>query len=207
MTTFLPAELQEGRPDHAHPKRGRWLVGGHHVRRQDGMVSRQLRARGGQRQESSRGDDAKVDRIPAAGAAGPIAERRGLCIGAPETGERLCGADAQIRNVSETVPSISEKKREKNRRTILLLSLKESEFRQLFGNLDELTEVHSSMNSDVASAIRGVPNPREQRVGRALLQHGAAVRSAHQTYWANHPKAVCVLERHRDRLNAFMESK
>ncbi len=46
---------------------------------------------------------------------------------------------------------------------------------------------------------------REQRIGRVFLLHGAAVRSAHQTYWSNHPKAVCILELHREKLDKFME--
>ena len=36
------------------------------------------------------------------------------------------------------------------------------------------------------------------------MRHGSALRSAHQTYWSNHPRAVGVLERHRDRLDKFM---
>ena len=30
------------------------------------------------------------------------------------------------------------------------------------------------------------------RVGRILLSQGAMIKSAHTTYWGNHPKAVCI---------------
>lgn len=71
------------------------------------------------------------------------------------------------------------------------------------GNVDELIEVHSSMNTDIEDACRG--HPREQKLGKIFLRHGLAIREAHQTYWANHPKAVGVLDRCRDRLDKFME--
>ena len=46
-----------------------------------------------------------------------------------------------------------------------------------------------------------------QRVGKVLLNNGALVKAAHLTYWANHPKAVCVFEKYRDSLDAFMEGE
>ena len=50
-------------------------------------------------------------------------------------------------------------------------------------------------------------NPRDQRIGRVLLNHGSNIKAAHLNYWANHPKAVCVLEKFRDELDRFMESE
>ena len=32
---------------------------------------------------------------------------------------------------------------------------------------------------------------------QVFLSHGAALRQAHLSYWGNHPRAVCVLEKHR----------
>jgi hypothetical protein len=40
-----------------------------------------------------------------------------------------------------------------------------------------------------------------------LLNHGSNIKAAHLNYWANHPKAVCVLEKFRDELDRFMESE
>lgn len=87
--------------------------------------------------------------------------------------------------------------------------LRESEFRQLVGNLDELVEVHCSMNLELEEecSAKDQQQQQQQRVGRVFLRHGAAVRGAHQTYWGNHPRAVLVLERHRERLDSFMESQ
>ena len=39
-----------------------------------------------------------------------------------------------------------------------------------------------------------------------FLQHGAGVRAAHLEYWANHPRAVTILERHRDKLNTRLDN-
>ncbi len=61
-------------------------------------------------------------------------------------------------------------------------------------------------NPQDASGLSG-GNPRDQRIGRVMLNHGSNIKSAHFTYWANHPKAVCILENYRDELDAFMESK
>ena len=61
------------------------------------------------------------------------------------------------------------------------------------------------MNIALAEATAaGIP-PREQRVGRAFLAHGAAVRAAHLAYWAGHPRAVAAIERNRDRIDKFIE--
>ena len=94
-------------------------------------------------------------------------------------------------------------------------SVSESEYRQLAGNLDEIIEVHNRLqisleeNDNTASSTSTRPHtPQNQsRIGRILLSHGAAVKSAHTTYWANHPKAVCIFEKYRDGLDKFMEGK
>ncbi len=81
--------------------------------------------------------------------------------------------------------------------------MNEIDFRYLVGNLDELVEIHRNLALALEDSARVAP--REQRLGRTLLSHGAAIRAAHQTYWANHPKAVATLEKNRDRLDKFME--
>ena len=63
-----------------------------------------------------------------------------------------------------------------------------------------------NFNPQDASGLTG-GNPRDQRIGRVMLNHGSNIKAAHLTYWANHPKAVCILENYRDELDAFMESK
>ena len=87
--------------------------------------------------------------------------------------------------------------------------ISESEYRQLAGNLDEIVEVHNrlqvSLEEAAGSSTPHQPQHNQLRVGRILLSHGALIKSAHSTYWANHPKAVCIFEKYRDALNTFME--
>jgi len=82
--------------------------------------------------------------------------------------------------------------------------LTEGEYLQLVGNLEELIEAHQRLNSSLEDVRRG--QPRQQRLGQVFLSHGAALRQAHLSYWGNHPRAVCVLEKHRDRLNSWLDS-
>ena len=82
-------------------------------------------------------------------------------------------------------------------------SLSDSEYGHLVGNLSELIETHAQMNQAIAETLN--ESPRDQRVGKVLLLHGANIKSAHLKYWANHPRAVCVLEKHRDKLDKIME--
>ena len=32
------------------------------------------------------------------------------------------------------------------------------------------------------------------------------MRAAHLTYWGNHPRAVCILEKHREKLNSWVDN-
>ena len=83
-------------------------------------------------------------------------------------------------------------------------SLAESEYQQLVGNLEDLIESHHRLNSALDDVRRC--SPRQQRLGQVFLSHGAGVRAAHLSYWANHPRAVCVLEKHRDKLNTWLDN-
>lgn len=82
--------------------------------------------------------------------------------------------------------------------------LQESEYNQLVGNIEELIEAHQRLNSSLEDIRRG--QPRQQRVGQIFLQHGNNIRAAHLSYWANHPRAVCILEKHRDKLNTWLDA-
>ena len=82
--------------------------------------------------------------------------------------------------------------------------LSDPEYNQLIGNIEELIEAHHRLNSSLEDVRRS--QPRHQRLGQVFLQHGAAVRGAHLTYWANHPRAVCILEKYRDKLNNWLDS-
>lgn len=86
--------------------------------------------------------------------------------------------------------------------------LSENDFDQLVGNLEELIGTHRRMNRAIEEEMtsNNLP-PRDQRLGRIFLAHGANIKKAHLAYWSNHPKAVAVLEKHRDRLESFMEGR
>jgi len=82
--------------------------------------------------------------------------------------------------------------------------LTDGEYIQLIGNIEELIETHHRLNSSLEDVRRC--QPRQQRLGQVFLQHGTSVRTAHLTYWANHPRAVCILERHREKLNSWLDN-
>jgi len=82
--------------------------------------------------------------------------------------------------------------------------LSDSEYKQLIGNIEDLIEAHHRLNSALEDVRRS--QPRQQRLGHVFLQHGSAVREAHLVYWANHPRAVCILEKHRDKLNSWLDN-
>jgi len=82
--------------------------------------------------------------------------------------------------------------------------LDESEYAQLVGNLEDLIEAHQRLNSSLEDVRRC--QPRNQRLGQVFLQHGTTIRTAHLAYWGNHPCAVCILEKHRDKLNTWLDN-
>eukprot|EP00096_Caligus_rogercresseyi_P005875 TRINITY_DN2191_c0_g4_i1.p1 TRINITY_DN2191_c0_g4~~TRINITY_DN2191_c0_g4_i1.p1 ORF type:complete len:638 (-),score=173.45 TRINITY_DN2191_c0_g4_i1:265-2121(-) len=83
--------------------------------------------------------------------------------------------------------------------------LNEVEYKQLIGNLEDLLDIHRSLYDEIE--LVSTLNPREQRIGKIFLDHGAEIKDAHRSYWANHPRAVTILEKHKEALDAFMESK
>jgi len=82
--------------------------------------------------------------------------------------------------------------------------LDESEYQQLVGNIEDLIEAHQRLNSSLEDVRRC--QPRQQRLGQVFLQHGSNIRTAHLAYWSNHPRAVCIIEKHRDKLNTWIDS-
>jgi len=82
--------------------------------------------------------------------------------------------------------------------------LQESEYLQLVGNIEELIEAHHRLNSSLEDVRRS--SPRQQRLGQVFLAHGGGIRTTHLLYWANHPKAVCILEKHREKLNTWLDN-
>eukprot|EP00088_Acartia_fossae_P068401 TRINITY_DN8673_c1_g1_i5.p1 TRINITY_DN8673_c1_g1~~TRINITY_DN8673_c1_g1_i5.p1 ORF type:complete len:613 (-),score=149.34 TRINITY_DN8673_c1_g1_i5:499-2337(-) len=82
--------------------------------------------------------------------------------------------------------------------------LDESEYQQLVGNIEDLIEAHQRLNSSLEDVRRS--QPKTQRLGQVFLQHGANIRAAHLAYWSNHPRAVCIIEKHREKLNTWIDN-
>ncbi|KAK8720944.1 hypothetical protein OTU49_013011, partial [Cherax quadricarinatus] len=81
--------------------------------------------------------------------------------------------------------------------------LSEAEYKQLVGNLEEVTLTHSHL---VSSLEEQSERPsRDQRIGGAFLTMAPQLQNAHKVYCSNHPRAVCMLEKYKDELNSFME--
>ena len=81
------------------------------------------------------------------------------------------------------------------------------EYKHLVGNIDALIEVHKTLVFNLEEEAPNKKTPREQKIGKVLLANGAAIKNVHMTYWSNHPKAVSILEKHREALDAFMENQ
>ncbi|VEN48191.1 unnamed protein product, partial [Callosobruchus maculatus] len=79
------------------------------------------------------------------------------------------------------------------------------EYKQLTGNITDVLETHQQLLNLVEdeSAKPG----SEQRVGKIFLSWAAKMKNVHQTYCSSHPRAVCILEKHRDELTKYMEAK
>ena len=81
------------------------------------------------------------------------------------------------------------------------------EYKHLVGNIDALIEVHKTLVFNLEEEAPSKKTPREQKIGKVLLANGAAIKNVHMIYWSNHPKAVSILEKHREALDAFMENQ
>lgn len=48
---------------------------------------------------------------------------------------------------------------------------------------------------------------RDQRIGQLFLENAFKLEKVHKTYCSNHPKAVQIMDKHKDALQDYMESK
>ncbi|XP_043244855.1 rho guanine nucleotide exchange factor 7-like isoform X2 [Amphibalanus amphitrite] len=83
--------------------------------------------------------------------------------------------------------------------------LSAAEYRQLTGNLDEVLGEHGRLLAELE--LQAAVQQRPQRAGHVFLSRAADLKRVHTQYCAGHPRAVCVLDKHKDALNAFMESQ
>ncbi|XP_076657818.1 rho-type guanine nucleotide exchange factor isoform X1 [Halictus rubicundus] len=80
--------------------------------------------------------------------------------------------------------------------------LTKEEYKQLLSNVHEILEAHQRLLTSLEAAIA---QGSSSRVGNLFLTLAPKLKSIHATYCANHPRAVCILDRYRDELNEFME--
>ncbi|XP_071518166.1 rho guanine nucleotide exchange factor 7 isoform X1 [Panulirus ornatus] len=81
--------------------------------------------------------------------------------------------------------------------------LTEPEYKQLTGNLDEVTLIHSRLQASLEE--QSERPSRDQRIGGVFLTMAPQLQNVHKVYCTNHPRAVCMLEKYKDELNSFME--
>ncbi|KAK4324924.1 hypothetical protein Pmani_004461 [Petrolisthes manimaculis] len=83
--------------------------------------------------------------------------------------------------------------------------LTEGDYKQLVGNIEDVIAAHNKLLS--AEVEQEQRSPREQRIGGAFLTLAPHLQGAHHIYCSNHPRAVCILEKYKDELSNFMESR
>ncbi|KZC12936.1 Rho guanine nucleotide exchange factor 7, partial [Dufourea novaeangliae] len=76
------------------------------------------------------------------------------------------------------------------------------EYKQLLGNVHEVLESHQRLLTSLEAAMT---QGSSLRLGNLFLTLAPRLKSIHTAYCANHPRAVCILDRYRDELNEFME--
>ncbi|KAJ8917559.1 hypothetical protein NQ315_005608 [Exocentrus adspersus] len=86
-----------------------------------------------------------------------------------------------------------------------IFRLTQDEYKQLTGNITDVLETHQQLLSLIEAEANKPGN--EQRVGKLFLTWAPKIKGVHQRYCSLHPKAVCILDKYRDELTKYMESK
>lgn len=79
-----------------------------------------------------------------------------------------------------------------------------SDYNCLVGNLEEVVDCHQKLLTMLEESSE-LP-AKQQRLGGLFIQLAPQLKSLHLVYCANHPKAVTILEKFRDKLGSHMES-
>lgn len=83
--------------------------------------------------------------------------------------------------------------------------LTQDEFKQLTGNIHEVLDTHQQLLKLIEQEYAKPGN--EQRVGKLFLTWAPKIKVIHQTYCSLHPRAVVILDKYKDELTKFMESR
>lgn len=76
-------------------------------------------------------------------------------------------------------------------------SVNPDEYAQLLGNFIEVVETHEELLTAMESS--------NDRIGRLFLTKAATMKCIHQAYCAAHPRAIVILDKHSEQLEAYME--
>jgi Rho guanine nucleotide exchange factor 7 len=77
--------------------------------------------------------------------------------------------------------------------------LNTDEFAQLISNFNEVVTLHEELLIELENC--------NDRVGKLFLSKAPAMKKIHQTYCAMHPKAIVIVDKFKEKLNAFMENQ
>ncbi|XP_046401861.1 rho guanine nucleotide exchange factor 7 isoform X2 [Ischnura elegans] len=84
------------------------------------------------------------------------------------------------------------------------------EYSHLVGNLPVVLDAHEQLLRGLEAELN-LEERQEPgspcRVGRLFLSSAQVLKTVHTNYCAGHPRAVCLLEKYRDELGAYMESR
>lgn len=83
--------------------------------------------------------------------------------------------------------------------------LTQDEFKQLASNIQEVLDTHQQLLKLIELEFTKPGN--EQLVGKLFLNWAPRMKAIHQTYCSLHPKAVVILDKYKDELTKYMESK
>ncbi|CAG9862680.1 unnamed protein product [Phyllotreta striolata] len=83
--------------------------------------------------------------------------------------------------------------------------LSSDEYKQLTGNITEVLETHQQL-LNLLEVELSKPGP-DQKVGKLFLNWATRIKNVHQAYCSLHPKAVCILDKYKEDLTKYMESK
>lgn len=80
---------------------------------------------------------------------------------------------------------------------IVICSVNADEYAQLLGNFLEVVETHEEL-------LTAMENSND-RIGKLFLSKAATMKCIHQAYCAAHPRAIVILDKHSEQLEAYME--
>lgn len=76
-------------------------------------------------------------------------------------------------------------------------SVNADEYAQLLGNFIEVVETHEELLAAMESS--------NDRIGKLFLSKAATMKCIHQAYCAAHPRAIVILDKYSEQLEAYME--